>query len=77
MEESFALATKTWTILDEVELALGMEVMVTFNVSTDLDMANGAWGHIVDIVLDVRGRRQLEELMACDCSILLFKCPCQ
>ena len=61
-----------------MELALGMEVMVTFNVSTDFDMANGAWGHIVDIVLDERGRRRrLEELMACDCSILLFKCPCQ
>ena len=29
-----------------------MEVMVTFNVSTDLDVANGAHGVIVDIVLD-------------------------
>jgi len=31
-----------------------MEVMVMFNVSTDLDVANGAHGHIVDIVLDLR-----------------------
>ncbi|KIM69312.1 hypothetical protein SCLCIDRAFT_1177308 [Scleroderma citrinum Foug A] len=31
-----------------------MEVMVTFNVSTDLNMANGAQGHLVDIVLDPR-----------------------
>ena len=30
-----------------------MEVMVMFNVSMDLDVANGACGHIVDIVLDV------------------------
>jgi len=39
---------------NEIELAIGMEVMVTFNVSTDLDMANGARGHILDIVLDPR-----------------------
>lgn len=39
---------------DEIELAIGMEVMVTFNISTDLDMANGARGHFVDIVLDPR-----------------------
>ena len=31
-----------------------MEVMVTFNVATDLDLANGARGHIVDIVLNER-----------------------
>ena len=35
-----------------MELALGMEVMVMFNISMDLDMENGAWGYIVDIVLD-------------------------
>jgi len=29
-----------------------MEVMVTFNISTDLNVANSAHGHIVDIVLD-------------------------
>ena len=63
LEEKVALATKPKRgsrnkrhehggLPDEVELALGMEVMVTFNVSTNLDMANGARGHIVDIVLD-------------------------
>ena len=31
-----------------------MEVMVTFNIATDLDLVNGAHGHIVDIVLDER-----------------------
>ena len=31
-----------------------MEVMVTFNVSTDLDVANGACGEIVDIILNAR-----------------------
>ncbi|KIM57681.1 hypothetical protein SCLCIDRAFT_129844, partial [Scleroderma citrinum Foug A] len=41
-------------LADEVEIAIGMEVMVTFNVSTDLDVANGVCGHIVDIILDAR-----------------------
>jgi hypothetical protein len=34
-----------------VELAIGMKVMVTTNLATDLDIANGAHGEIVDIVL--------------------------
>ena len=34
-----------------MDIALGMEVMVTSNVSTDLDVANGDRGHVVDIVL--------------------------
>lgn len=65
LEEKFAIAAKpkigqgkNWHeragLADEVEIAIGMEVMVTFNVSTDLDVANGAQGHIVDIVLDAR-----------------------
>lgn len=37
---------------DEVQLAVGMKVMVTVNVMTDLDVANGARGEIVDIILD-------------------------
>ena len=35
----------------QVELAVGMKVMVTTNVATDLDITNGARGEIVDIVL--------------------------
>jgi hypothetical protein len=35
----------------EVELAIGMKVMVTSNVETDLDITNGARGEIVDIIL--------------------------
>lgn len=31
-----------------------MEVMVTFNVATDLDLANRVRRHIVNIVLDER-----------------------
>lgn len=37
---------------DQVELAIGMKVMVTYNVETELDVANGARGTIVDIILD-------------------------
>jgi hypothetical protein len=35
-----------------VQIARGMKVMVTFNVETELDIANGVRGQIVDIVLD-------------------------
>ncbi|KAG1720744.1 hypothetical protein EDB19DRAFT_1577249, partial [Suillus lakei] len=31
---------------NRVELAIGMHVMVTFNVETDLDIANGSRGEI-------------------------------
>jgi hypothetical protein len=37
---------------DTVDLCIGMKVMVTFNVQTDLDVSNGGRGEIVDIVLD-------------------------
>ncbi|RDX55293.1 hypothetical protein OH76DRAFT_1331288, partial [Lentinus brumalis] len=36
---------------ERIELAIGMKVMVTSNIQTDLDLANGARGEIVDIVL--------------------------
>jgi hypothetical protein len=35
----------------KIEIAIGMKVMVTSNVETDLDITNGARGTIVDIVL--------------------------
>ena len=39
-------------LLETIQLAIGMKVMVTQNVETDLDITNGARGTIVDIVLD-------------------------
>ncbi len=36
---------------EQIELSIGMKVMVTTNIQTDLDLANGARGEIVDIVL--------------------------
>ena len=35
----------------EVKLAIGMKVMVTDNIETDLDITNGVRGEIVDIIL--------------------------
>ena len=37
---------------DTIQIAIGMKVMVTENVKTDLDVTNGARGEIVDIILD-------------------------
>ena len=63
MSERFTVASKrpVGTKQDEraglpnsVELSIGMKIMVTFNVETDLDIANGARGEIVEIILDER-----------------------
>ena len=37
---------------ESIHLAIGMKVMVTNNLQTDLDITNGARGAIVDIILD-------------------------
>ncbi|KAG2109848.1 uncharacterized protein F5147DRAFT_760444 [Suillus discolor] len=37
-----------------IEQAVGLKVIVTFNVETDLDVANGARGEVVEIALDER-----------------------
>ena len=36
---------------ETIELAIGMKVMVTSNIATDLDITNGARGSMVDIIL--------------------------
>ena len=38
-------------LLESVHMAIGMKVMVTRNVETDLDITNGTRGTIVDILL--------------------------
>jgi hypothetical protein len=40
--------------MKDVELAIGAPVMVTMNILTDLDVANGVRGHVEGIVLDER-----------------------
>ena len=37
---------------ETIELAIGMKVMVTSNIATDLDITNGARGIIVDVILN-------------------------
>lgn len=37
-----------------ISIAIGMKAMVTWNIATDADLANGARGEIVDIILDPR-----------------------
>ncbi|OJA12227.1 hypothetical protein AZE42_11669 [Rhizopogon vesiculosus] len=65
LSEWFAVATKIngrhrgkrderAALLNRVELAIGMSMMVTFNVETDLDIANSSRGEITKIVLDER-----------------------
>lgn len=41
---------------DKIELAIGMPCMVTMNVKTEHDLANGTRGEIFDIILDPRER---------------------
>jgi hypothetical protein len=61
MEEQHALAAKIdnkggTQLPDTVELAVGMKVLVTSNLDTDLDITNGASGEIVGIVLQENER---------------------
>ena len=64
-EEKIAIVTrskgsKTHTdhggLAKEMEVAIGAPVMITHNIQTDLDLANGARGIIEGIVLDERER---------------------
>lgn len=45
---------KTGKLAHRVELAVGMQVMITINMATEADLANGSRGVIEDIVLDPR-----------------------
>ena len=37
---------------ETIEIAIGMKVMVTSNIATDLDITNGARGTVVDVILN-------------------------
>lgn len=59
LSERFAVASKNVaggkrSERTNLELCIGMKVMVTFNVETDLDIANGARREIIEIVFDER-----------------------
>ena len=44
----------------EAKLAIGMKVMITDNIETDLDITNGARGEIVDITAFERPSKQCD-----------------
>ena len=47
-----------------IEIAIGMKVMVTMNISTDADLANGTRGVVTNIILDHReqlGESKIDE----------------
>lgn len=41
----------------EIELAIRMKAMVVLNITTEVDLANGMRGEIVDIILDTRDKK--------------------
>lgn len=45
---------KTARLPNRTAVTIGMKAMVTWNISTDADLANGARGEVIDIVLDPR-----------------------
>lgn len=49
--------TERGGLMKETEIAIGAEVMVTLNIHTDLDVANGVRGVVEGIVLDERERQ--------------------
>ncbi len=59
LEEQYAVAGRSSTenrrsrkdLPEQIELAVGMKVMVTTNIQIDLDIANGSRGEVVGIVL--------------------------
>lgn len=46
-------------LMKEVELAIGAPVMVTLNILTDLDVANGVRGEIEEIIVDERDQENV------------------
>lgn len=58
-------ANGTKKLTHRIELAVGMKVMVTLNLATEADLANGSRGIVTDIVLDPR-----EDISMSDVDIL-------
>lgn len=53
-EEFLMMKKKSPSLASRVQLAIGMKCMVTFNVNTEQDIANGSRGTVYGIVLDER-----------------------
>ena len=41
-----------------IEIAIGIKMMVTNNIETDLNITNGACGEIIDIILHPRSEER-------------------
>ncbi len=58
MQARLAIASleekQTGKLKDEIQIAVGMKVMVMLNLATEADIANGTRGKIVEIILDDR-----------------------
>jgi ATP-dependent exoDNAse (exonuclease V) alpha subunit len=65
MEQKMAVTgmtlDQTKKLMHRIEFAIGMQVMVTLNIATEANLANGSRGIIQDIILDPR-----EELIETD-----------
>ena len=61
----------------KVELVIGMKAMVTMNISTEIDLANGSRGVVEDIILDLREKININHGMTIQLQYLpvaaLFK----
>ncbi|THH26935.1 hypothetical protein EUX98_g7252 [Antrodiella citrinella] len=72
LEEKYALVARARTehdrskkdLPESVDIVKGMKVMVTTNLETDLDMANGARGTVFDIILHPQEPEKGEESIA-------------
>ena len=56
-----------------IEIAIGMKAMVTANIATQADLANGSCGIIADIVLD--GREDVDREQAEKCGVVELRYP--
>ena len=56
-----------------IEIAIGMKAMVTANIATQADLANGSRGIIADIVLD--GREDVDREQAEKCGVVELRYP--
>ena len=60
-EDTVGVDNQTKKLTHRIKFAIGMQVMVTLNVATEANLANGSRGVIQDIILDPR-----EELIKMD-----------
>jgi len=61
-EDSRPGQNTTKKLRHRLEIAKGMKIMVTLNLATEADLANGSRGIVEDIVLDPRERVSSEEI---------------